>query len=169
MGSKEFTEQLVLGQITAEALRAAGALVSDRTGIEGSEATRRALTAGQADMYWEYTGTAQLVHLGQEPVSDPERQYAQVARADRANAVEWLAPAPPTTPSRSPGLQRAYGMRYPSELVVLLPDEGEIYGEVDRGVRRNVGEVFLTDGRIVANELFVLEDDRRFLATYTRA
>ncbi len=67
------------------------------------------------------------------------------------------------------GLQRAYGMRYPSELVVLLPDEGEIYGEVDRGVRCNVGEVFLTDGRIVANELFVLEDDRRFLATYTRA
>ncbi len=60
-------------------------------------------------------------------------------------------------------------MRYPSELVVLLPDEGEIYGEVDRGVRCSVGEVFLTDGRIVANELFVLEDDRRFLATYTRA
>jgi len=94
VGSKEFTEQLVLGQITVEALKAGGALVRDDTGIEGSEAAREALMSGDIDMYWEYTGTAQIVYLDQEPTSDADRQFESVARADEANGITWLEPAP---------------------------------------------------------------------------
>src|SRR3712207_2530671 len=57
VGSKEFTEQLILGQITLQALEAAGATVNDQTGLAGSVAARKALESGEIDMYWEYTGT----------------------------------------------------------------------------------------------------------------
>ena len=213
VGSKEFTEQLVLGQITIEALRAGGALVRDETGLEGSKAARRALISGDIDMYWEYTGTAQLVFLEQSPIADAERQYRAVSQADEANGIVWLEPAPANNaygiavrrearrpldvstisdlervvarsprdaslcaaeeflrrPDGLPGIERTYGFDYPSDLVVRLRDEGRIYGEVERGARCTFGEVFLTDGRITANDLVVLEDDRRFSTTYNPA
>src|SRR5262245_53885203 len=58
VGSKDFDEQLVLGQITKLALENAGADVKDQTNLGGTNAARAALTAGEVDVYWEYTGTA---------------------------------------------------------------------------------------------------------------
>src|SRR3712207_8434265 len=43
VGSKEFTEQLILGQITLQTLEAAGATVNDQIGLAGSVAARKAL------------------------------------------------------------------------------------------------------------------------------
>ncbi|MBW3606575.1 MAG: hypothetical protein KY460_17040, partial [Actinobacteria bacterium] len=62
VGSKEFTEQLILGQITIQALEAAGATVEDQTGLVGSTTVREALLSGEIDMYWEYTGTGWITH-----------------------------------------------------------------------------------------------------------
>lgn len=95
VGSKEFTEQLILGEMTIQMLEGAGAQVSDETGTEGSVATRRALEGGQTDMYWEYTGTAWLTYLGEdEPILDSEQQYQEVVDADAENNIEWLEPTP---------------------------------------------------------------------------
>ncbi len=96
VGSKEFTEQRVLGEITIQALEAAGATVEDRTGLVGTDATRRALTSGEIDAYWEYTGTAWITHLGhEEPIRESREQYEAVAREDlEKNRIRWLAPAP---------------------------------------------------------------------------
>ncbi|MES9538499.1 glycine betaine ABC transporter substrate-binding protein [Actinomadura sp. NPDC000600] len=96
VGSKEFTEQLVLCQVTALALRSAGATVKEKCGLQGSNTTRAALTSGSIDTYWEYTGTAWINYLKQtEPIGDPARQYAAVAEQDLAkNEVRWLAAAP---------------------------------------------------------------------------
>ena len=96
VGSKEFTEQRVLGEISVQALEAAGATVEDRTGMAGTEAARRALLSGEIDAYWEYTGTAWITHLGHEdPIPDNRRQYQAVAKEDlRKNNIRWLAPAP---------------------------------------------------------------------------
>lgn len=96
VGSKEFTEQLVLCQITALALRSAGATVREKCGLQGSNTTRAALTSGSIDMYWEYTGTAWINYLKQtEPIGDPAAQYKEVAEQDLAkNKVKWLAAAP---------------------------------------------------------------------------
>jgi len=95
VGSKEFTEQLILGQMTIQLLEAAGADASDQTGLEGSVAARRALETGDIDMYWEYTGTAWLTYLGNdEPITDPDRQYQEVSDADVGNGIEWLEPTP---------------------------------------------------------------------------
>jgi osmoprotectant transport system substrate-binding protein len=96
VGSKEFTEQLVLGQITIEVLEDAGADVSDETGLVGSDTVRKALLSGDIDMYWEYTGTGWINHLGNtKPVKGEQEQYDAVAEADlEKNGVTWLDPAP---------------------------------------------------------------------------
>jgi len=95
VGSKEFTEQLVLGQITIQVLENAGATVTDETGLVGSTVVREALTAGDIDMYWEYSGTGWLTHLGNDaPIIDAQEQYDAVKEADAANDIAWLEPAP---------------------------------------------------------------------------
>ncbi|MFG2004607.1 glycine betaine ABC transporter substrate-binding protein [Spirillospora sp. NPDC048911] len=96
VGSKEFTEQLVLCQITSLALRSAGATVREKCGLQGSNTTRAALTSGSIDMYWEYTGTAWINYLkNTKPIDDPARQYQEAAQQDLSkNKVKWLAPAP---------------------------------------------------------------------------
>ncbi|WP_326595017.1 glycine betaine ABC transporter substrate-binding protein [Streptomyces sp. NBC_01803] len=96
VGSKEFTEQLVLCQITGLALRSAGADVSEECGLQGSNTTRGALESGDIDMYWEYTGTAWINFLGHtEPIDDAAEQYASAASEDlEQNEIAWLTPAP---------------------------------------------------------------------------
>ena len=98
VGSKEFTEQLILGQIAIQALQATGATVNDKTGIQGTTNVRKALTSNQIDMYWEYTGTGWTVHLGHttaDAPKDPKELYQAVASEDSAkNQIKWLNPAP---------------------------------------------------------------------------
>jgi osmoprotectant transport system substrate-binding protein len=98
VGSKEFTEQLILGQIALQALLATGADVDDETGIQGSSNVRTALLSDEIDMYWEYTGTAWTTLLGHEPGAAPKSSVAlfhAVATEDLArNHVIWLPPAP---------------------------------------------------------------------------
>lgn len=96
VGSEAFTEQEVLGNITIQALKAAGATVVDRTGLGGNVAVRKALLSKEIDLYWEYTATGWLVFLNQTRfISDPRKQYEAVAKQDlRENGIEWLEPAP---------------------------------------------------------------------------
>ncbi|NJC23735.1 osmoprotectant transport system substrate-binding protein [Arthrobacter pigmenti] len=93
VGSKEFTESILLGQITAVALENAGAAVEDRTGISGSATVREALETGEVDMYWDYTGTGWVNILGNTTTDVPEDLYAAVAEADAENGIAWLEPA----------------------------------------------------------------------------
>jgi osmoprotectant transport system substrate-binding protein len=94
VGSKEFTEQLVLGQIAVQALEAAGAGVEDRTNITGTSVVRNALESGEIDMYYEYTGTGWISILGNtDPVPDPEEQFQAMKQADEDNGITWFARA----------------------------------------------------------------------------
>ncbi len=96
VGSKEFTEQLVLGQIAVQALEAAGATVEDRTGLASTDAARNALESGEIDTYWEYTGTGWIELLGHDdPIPDAQKQYQAVAEEDlKENQIRWLSRAP---------------------------------------------------------------------------
>ena len=94
VGSKEFTEQLILGQIAVQALQAAGATVEDRTNLVGTPVVRGALESGEIDMYWEYTGTAWLGPLGNtNPVAGEQAQFDAVKQADAAKGITWFAMA----------------------------------------------------------------------------
>ncbi len=95
VGSKKFTEQLILGQITKQALEAAKAKVNDQTDLGGTSTNRQALLSGKIDMYWEYTGTGWITHLNHtKPVAGSKAQYQAVAKEDLANGVKWLTPSP---------------------------------------------------------------------------
>ncbi len=96
VGSKEFTEQLVLCEVTAKSLESVGAKVKRTCGMSGSSSVRAALLSDDIDMYWEYTGTGWVTHLKQTtPINDPAEQFAAVAKADLdGNGVRWLDPSP---------------------------------------------------------------------------
>lgn len=95
IGSKEFTEQQILGKILLYALRAAGARTTDQTGLNGSNVVRQALKSGEVDIYWEYSGTGWTQYLKHDkPVRGAQQQFRATAREDRQkNGVTWLAPA----------------------------------------------------------------------------
>lgn len=94
VGSKEFTEQLILGKMTLQLLKAAGADVSDQTGLAGSQTTRTSLKSGQIDMYWEYTGTGWVGYLGHTSADVEGQLYKKLAKEDlQKNGIKWLKPA----------------------------------------------------------------------------
>ncbi len=96
IGGKEFTEQKILCEITAQALEAAGAKVKRQCGLSGTSTVRAALISGRIDGYWEYTGTGYITLLGHtKPIPDSQQQYEAVAKEDLAkNKIRWLPPAP---------------------------------------------------------------------------
>jgi len=95
VGSKNFTEELILGELYAQALEHAGLPVSRRFDLGTTDIAMAALARNEIDLYPEYTGTALVDVLHLPPQSDPQRAYATVkaAYAKRFDLV-WLAPAP---------------------------------------------------------------------------
>ena len=72
IGSKNFTEQLVLGELLAQYLGRFTTLpIERRFYLAGSYICHQALLAGRIDMYVEYTGTALVAILKEPPSSDP--------------------------------------------------------------------------------------------------
>ncbi|WP_367127356.1 glycine betaine ABC transporter substrate-binding protein [Saccharothrix sp. HUAS TT1] len=92
VGSKDFTENQVLGYVAEVALDAAGAEVRDMTNIQGSNSSRQALITGDVDVSWDYTGTGWISYLGNtEPIPEERAQYEAVRDADLArNGLRWL-------------------------------------------------------------------------------
>lgn len=97
VGSKEFTEQLVLGQMFILLLRNAGFEVEDKTATGGTLAAREALEKGEIDLYPEYTGTAvSLFHNVPADAlpTDGEGLYQLAQTLDAEKALAWLDHAP---------------------------------------------------------------------------
>lgn len=96
VGSKEFTEQLVLGQLTIQILEANNIPTEDETNLGGTVILRDAQLEGEVDLAWEYTGTGLITHLGYEdPITDPEKAYEVVREDDyEQNQLIWLNYAP---------------------------------------------------------------------------
>lgn len=71
VGSKNFSEQVLLGEIAAQGLEARGVRVDRRLNLGGTFICQQALKAGELDLYPEYTGTAFTAILARKPISDP--------------------------------------------------------------------------------------------------
>ncbi|MBP0600116.1 glycine betaine ABC transporter substrate-binding protein [Herbaspirillum sp. LeCh32-8] len=89
VGGKNFTEQLLLSDLTAQYLRAKGYEVDLKNGL-GTTLMRSALESGQLDMVWEYTGTALIVYHHVEEKLPPEQIYAKVKELDAPKNLVWL-------------------------------------------------------------------------------
>src|SRR5437763_11586093 len=61
VGGKNFTEQQIMSQMTAQLLQAKGYKVDVKAGM-GSAVVRQAQESGQIDVYWEYTGTSLITY-----------------------------------------------------------------------------------------------------------
>lgn len=214
VGSKDFTEQVILGYVIGFALSAAGADVRDLTNIQSSNSTRDAQIAGQVDVTYEYTGTGWINYLGHEtPIPDPQAQFEAVRDEDleryqmvwtdpapmnntyalamnrataEATGVETLSdyaelvrtdPAAATTCVESefnvrqdgfPGMAAHYGFD-PNAVERRILQTGIIYQATADGTQCKFGEVFTTDGRIIALDLVLLEDDQSFFPKYNAA
>jgi glycine betaine/choline ABC-type transport system substrate-binding protein len=94
IGSKNFTEQIVLGEILAQQLERRMQLVVQRKfNLGGTLLTQEALVSGAIDLYPEYTGTALTAILKEKPSSDADAVFRQVKAAyhDRWR-LEWFPP-----------------------------------------------------------------------------
>ena len=96
VGSKNFTENIILGKMALILLRAKGAKATDLTNIPGSASARQAMLDDQVQGMWEYTGTGWITYLGHDkPIPDEEKQYTAVRDEDlKKNGLAWLPPAP---------------------------------------------------------------------------
>lgn len=95
VGSKNFSEQLLVGKMAVILLKSDGADVSDYTNIPGSSSTRQAQLGNQLQMTWDYTGTAWISYLGHaDPIPDATQQYEAVRDEDAQRGLVWLPPAP---------------------------------------------------------------------------
>ncbi|AFL87721.1 periplasmic glycine betaine/choline-binding (lipo)protein of an ABC-type transport system (osmoprotectant binding protein) [Terriglobus roseus DSM 18391] len=80
IGAKNFTEQVILGELLAQEIEATGEKVDRRFYLAGSYIAHQALVAGRIDAYVEYTGTALTSVLKQPLDHDPDRVLATVRR-----------------------------------------------------------------------------------------
>jgi osmoprotectant transport system substrate-binding protein len=96
IGSKNFTEQEVLGEIYAQGLAAAGYNTSTDLSLGDQDTALAALKGGQIDAYPEYTGTALTAFFHKDAAdlpSDPQGAYEQ---AKQLFAKEGITAFPPT-------------------------------------------------------------------------
>lgn len=213
VGSKEFTEQLLLGKMLVLALQEAGYEVIDQTGFGGTRLVREAIEEGEIDLYWELSGAALTLIHGFPAAAlptEPNRAYQLAKSKDQQQGLIWLErlevndtytlvvseetwnegittleqladfmnanDAPYRIcleseflgrPDGLPGLQEHYGFSFKEENIEILAVQ-EIYEYLQAG-KCEVAEVFSTDGRIAAWELYRLADTRSFFPFYNPA
>jgi osmoprotectant transport system substrate-binding protein len=92
VGGKDFTEQQIMAQMTAQLLKAKGFNVDVKAGM-GSAVVRQAQENGQIDVYWEYTGTSLITYNKINDRLSADDTYAKVKALDAAKGLVWLNPS----------------------------------------------------------------------------
>jgi osmoprotectant transport system substrate-binding protein len=80
IGTKDFTEEFILGELYKQALQAKGYKVDLKSNIGASEITDKALTSGKIDAYPEYTGETLATVFGKNELSKSAPETAQKAK-----------------------------------------------------------------------------------------
>jgi osmoprotectant transport system substrate-binding protein len=133
IGSKNFTEQQVLGQIYAQGLAAAGYTIETDLNLGDERTALRALERGTIDAYPEYTGTALLSFFGVESDAlpdDPQEAYQQVRTSFAEDDLRAFPPTPFTSSNEVAVTQETAqqnGLRRISDLA-KVDQEFTLYG-----------------------------------------
>jgi osmoprotectant transport system substrate-binding protein len=142
IGSKNFTEQKVLGEIYAQALAAAGYDVSTELNLGDEKTARKALEDGQISAYPEYTGTALLSFFdvpADELPTDPAEAYDQVSAGFQKEGITAFPPTPFTS-SNEVAVTKATAEKLDLETISdLRGQEGDLalYGSPECRQRRD--------------------------------
>jgi osmoprotectant transport system substrate-binding protein len=95
VGSKDFTEQFIIGEMYALVLEKAGLEVERKLNLGGTPVAQAALESGEIDLYPEYTGTGLLTVLKLPSVADQKAAFDQVSQGYKQQFdLVWLDPAP---------------------------------------------------------------------------
>jgi len=160
VGSKDFTEQFILGEMYALLLEDAGFQVERKLNLGGTPVAQAALESKEIDLYPEYTGTGLLTVLKQPVNTDPQAVYDTVARMykERYDLV-WLDPAPmnntqalamPRVRAGELGIVSISDMvAKAGQLVMVGPPEFEEREDGLPGIKRVYGDFQLQDYKAV--------------------
>jgi glycine betaine/choline ABC-type transport system substrate-binding protein len=113
IGSKNFTEEFILGNIYSQALQAAGYTVKDQFNLGSEQIANRALGRGQVDAYPEYTATA-LTSFFDVKIADLPKGAGAVydqARAQYAKRGFTALPRTPFSDAQAVGMTKAEAKR----------------------------------------------------------
>jgi osmoprotectant transport system permease protein len=92
VGSKNFTEQVVLGELIAQAIEAEGVTVARKLNLGGTFICDRALRSGDIDVYVEYTGTAVTAVFHQEVPHEPRGAFERARELYAGSGITALEP-----------------------------------------------------------------------------
>jgi glycine betaine/choline ABC-type transport system substrate-binding protein len=92
IGSKNFTEQVLLGELLAQTLERRGIPVTRRLNLGGTFICDRAIRSGDIDAYVEYTGTALTAILKQPVLKEPDAILSKLREAYGLQGLSVLAP-----------------------------------------------------------------------------
>src|SRR5213083_249867 len=125
IGDKNFTEQYILGELYAQALRAKGYTVRLKANIGSSEIVDKALTSGSLDLYPEYTGVilSELAHQTKRP-SDANAAY-DAAKAFESKRGFTLLDKTPFFDSDALAVKPDYASKYKLKTVADFKNVGQ--------------------------------------------
>ncbi len=172
VGSKDFTESLILGELYAVALEDNGFKVDRKLNL-ASAIVHSALINKEVDLYPEYTGTGLLAVLKEKPLYDSKEVYDKVSKdyKEKFNVI-WLDPA---TANDSQGLvitkeaSEKYGIKTITDLQqkakeIRFASQGEFDERADGlvGLEETYGKFEFKDSNIYDNGLKyeVLRNDK---------
>src|SRR5215203_6200256 len=92
VGAKEFTEQLLVAEMTTQLLQANGFAAHKETGF-ATTGIRSLQESGIIDLYWEYTGTSLSEFNQVKEKLSPDEGFAWVKTLDAKRGLVWLAPS----------------------------------------------------------------------------
>jgi osmoprotectant transport system substrate-binding protein len=95
VGSKDFTEEFIVGEMYALMLESEGFKVERKHNLGGTPVAQAAITKGDIDIYPEYTSTGLLTVLKKEPIADPAQILSTVkSEYEQQFKLTWLTPSP---------------------------------------------------------------------------
>jgi osmoprotectant transport system substrate-binding protein len=112
LGTKDFTEEFIIGQLYKQALEAKGCKVNYKENIGPTEIVDKALTSGQIDAYPEYTGeSVATVAKINKNVTSPQEAY-NLAKAFYAKRGQVMSQMTPFFDTDAIAVKKAYATKY---------------------------------------------------------
>jgi osmoprotectant transport system substrate-binding protein len=112
LGTKNFTEEFIVGQLYKQALTAKGCKINYKENIGATEVVDKALTSGQIDAYPEYTGESVATVAGiNKNVTSPAEEYS-LAKQFYAKRGQVMSQMTPFFDTDAIAVTKAYAAKY---------------------------------------------------------
>jgi osmoprotectant transport system substrate-binding protein len=112
LGTKDFTEEFILGALYKQALEAKGYTVNYKPNIGATEIIDKALTSGQIDAYPEYTGESAVTVAGINTVATSPQQEYNLAKTFYAKRGQSMSAMTPFFDTDAIAVTKAYAAKY---------------------------------------------------------